>query len=148
MMMPTNERWRDALAASQAELRRFAEAGPTKLEVETGVETLRSRLRGLKFQSQTRISPLVADQIVEAEFSGRIFQHPTEAMRVFDIAAAGLNADDVKRAFARDWKGSGPLLVATAHNGVAALLLFTLLATLARTRRRHDESMSLSLEPR
>jgi heme a synthase len=38
-----------------------------------------------------------------------------------------------------------PLPVATAHNGVAALLLFTLLATLARTQRQHDESMFLSL---
>ncbi len=31
-----------------------------------------------------------------------------------------------------------PLAVATAHNGVAALLLFTLLATLARTQQRID----------
>ncbi|HEY8586386.1 MAG TPA: COX15/CtaA family protein [Rhodanobacter sp.] len=38
-----------------------------------------------------------------------------------------------------------PLAVATAHNGMAALLLFTLLATLARTQRTHDESMFLSL---
>ncbi|EIL98865.1 COX15/CtaA family protein [Rhodanobacter thiooxydans] len=38
-----------------------------------------------------------------------------------------------------------PLAVATAHNGTAALLLFTLLATLARTQRRHDASMFLSL---
>ena len=38
-----------------------------------------------------------------------------------------------------------PLPVATAHNGVAALLLFTLLAALARTQRRHDESMFRSL---
>jgi cytochrome c oxidase assembly protein subunit 15 len=37
-----------------------------------------------------------------------------------------------------------PLPVATLHNGVAALLLFTLLATLARTQRRHDDSMFLS----
>jgi cytochrome c oxidase assembly protein subunit 15 len=36
-----------------------------------------------------------------------------------------------------------PLAVATAHNGVAALLLFTLLATLARTQRRHGESILL-----
>jgi cytochrome c oxidase assembly protein subunit 15 len=33
-----------------------------------------------------------------------------------------------------------PLPVATLHNGVAALLLFTLLTTLARTQRRPDES--------
>lgn len=38
-----------------------------------------------------------------------------------------------------------PLPVATAHNGVAALLLFTLLATLARTQRRHAESKFPSL---
>ena len=38
-----------------------------------------------------------------------------------------------------------PLPVATAHNGGAALLLFTLLATLARTQRRHDDSLFLSL---
>lgn len=34
-----------------------------------------------------------------------------------------------------------PLAMATAHNGMAAVLLFTLLATLARTQRRHDERM-------
>ena len=38
-----------------------------------------------------------------------------------------------------------PLPVATAHNGGAALLLFTLLATLARTQRRHDDPMFQSL---
>jgi cytochrome c oxidase assembly protein subunit 15 len=34
-----------------------------------------------------------------------------------------------------------PLPVATLHNGVAALLLFTLLATLARTQKRHEDAM-------
>jgi cytochrome c oxidase assembly protein subunit 15 len=38
-----------------------------------------------------------------------------------------------------------PLPVATAHNGMAAVLLLTLLATLARTQRRHDDAMFLSL---
>ncbi len=37
-----------------------------------------------------------------------------------------------------------PLAVATAHNGVAALLLFTLLATLARTQRRQDDTVFAS----
>lgn len=37
-----------------------------------------------------------------------------------------------------------PLPVATLHNGVAALLLFTLLATLARTQRRHDDALTFS----
>ncbi|MET3652309.1 COX15/CtaA family protein [Dyella japonica] len=37
-----------------------------------------------------------------------------------------------------------PLPVATLHNGVAALLLFTLLAALARTQKRHEDAMFLS----
>ena len=41
-----------------------------------------------------------------------------------------------------------PLPVATAHNGMAALLLFTLLATLARTQPRSDASSTLILERR
>jgi len=32
-----------------------------------------------------------------------------------------------------------PLAVATAHNGVAELLLLSLLVALARTQKRHDE---------
>jgi len=41
-----------------------------------------------------------------------------------------------------------PLPVATAHNGMAALLLFTLLAALARTQTRHDASITLLSESR
>jgi len=41
-----------------------------------------------------------------------------------------------------------PLPVATLHNGVAALLLFTLLATLARTQRGQDDPMSPKLGSR
>ncbi len=41
-----------------------------------------------------------------------------------------------------------PLPVATAHNGMAAVLLLTLLATLARTQRRHDQAMFLPLGQR
>lgn len=41
-----------------------------------------------------------------------------------------------------------PLAVATAHNGMAALLLFTLLAALARTQRRADSSIFISLRRR
>lgn len=41
-----------------------------------------------------------------------------------------------------------PLPVATLHNGVAALLLFVLLATLARTQRRHDDAVFMNLGAR
>ena len=65
-------------------------------------------------------------------------------LRVCGLAIALALASQVLLGISNVYFGL-PLAVATAHNGVAALLLFTLLATLARTQRRHDESMFLSL---
>ena len=68
-------------------------------------------------------------------------------LRVFGIAIAVALVSQVLLGISNVYFGL-PLAVATAHNGVAALLLFTLLAALARTQRRHDEPMPLSLESR
>jgi zinc protease len=114
VVLPTDEKWKEALSLGQAELRRFAEAGPTPLEVEEAVEQLRSRFRAQLYQSGTRVTPMVADQIVEAALEGRTFQHPAEAMRTFELTVAGIASEDVKRAFQADWDGNGPLLSATA----------------------------------
>ena len=68
-------------------------------------------------------------------------------LRVFGIAIAVALVSQVLLGISNVHFGL-PLLVATAHNGVAALLLFTLLATLARTQRQHDASIFTSLESR
>jgi cytochrome c oxidase assembly protein subunit 15 len=68
----------------------------------------------------------------------------TRGLRGYGLAIALVLAAQVLLGISNVYFGL-PLAVATAHNGVAALLLFTLLATLARTQRRHDESMFLSL---
>lgn len=65
-------------------------------------------------------------------------------LRLFGIAVAVALVSQVLLGISNVYFGL-PLPVATAHNGVAAILLFTLLALLARTQRRHDESMFLSL---
>jgi zinc protease len=113
IVAPADGRWKEALAAAQGEFRRFAEAGPTKREVDTVIENMRSALRAQTKHIGTRSSSTLADQIVGAEFDGRIFQDPIEAMRTYDIAMAGVNSADVRRAFASDWRGTGPVLVAT-----------------------------------
>jgi zinc protease len=116
--VPNQGKWREGLAEAQAELRRFAEAGPTPLEVETAAEQLRSRLRGAVYKSGTRGTRELAQGIVESEMAGMPFAHPSEAMRVYDMLVAGLTPADVRRAFEADWSGNGPLLVLTGPQEV------------------------------
>ena len=119
IVVPNQGKWREGLAEAQAELRRFAENGPTPLEVETAAEQIRSRLRGALYRSGTRSSRDLAQAIVESEIAGQPFLGPEEAMRVYDLLVAGLNAADVKRAFEGDWTGNGPLLVLSGPAEVA-----------------------------
>ena len=116
---PTNGRWKEALAAVQAELRRFADQGPTPLEVETIAEEIRSRLRAAQTTGGTRNSSGVADQLVASELNDVVFQDPPAAMRTYNMVVAGLTPDDIKRAFAADWSGAGPFLAASAERAPA-----------------------------
>ena len=113
MVMPTNDDWEAGLRSAQAELRRFGEGGPTPREVEESVEGLRSAIRAAVAQRDTRNSAHVADQLVEAQLKGEVFEAPEAAMRSFDRAVAGFTPATVKAAFEADWRGTGPLLIAT-----------------------------------
>ncbi|HET9640662.1 MAG TPA: insulinase family protein [Allosphingosinicella sp.] len=111
--VPNQGKWREGLAEAQAELRRFAQTGPTALEVKTAAEQLRSRLRAAVYQSGTRSTRDLAQAITDSEMAGMPYLHPREAMRVYDLLVAGLTPADVKRAFEADWGGNGPLLTLT-----------------------------------
>ncbi|HYI39068.1 MAG TPA: insulinase family protein [Allosphingosinicella sp.] len=117
--VPNLGKWREGLAQAQAELRRFAETGPTSAEVEGAAEQLRSRLRAAVYQSGTRATRDLAQGMVDSELDGTPFAHPREAMRIYDLLVAGLTPADVKRAFEADWSGSGPLLVLTGPDEVS-----------------------------
>lgn len=63
-------------------------------------------------------------------------------LRLYGVAVAVVLVIQVLLGISNVYFGL-PLWVATAHNGMAALLLFTLLASLARTQRRRDESIDI-----
>ena len=112
MVLPAGERWDDALATALAELRRLREEGPTELEVDEAIEGLRAQLRAQLEKAATRSSPSLAESIVEATLSERVFQSPQEAMRTYDIVVDGITPEDIGRALDRDWGKSGPLIAA------------------------------------
>ncbi|MFL6843487.1 MAG: M16 family metallopeptidase [Allosphingosinicella sp.] len=121
--VPNAGKWREGLAEAQGEFRRFAENGPTATEVETVTEQLRSRLRAVIYMRATRSTRDLAQQIAEAQTSGRPFTTPEEAMRVYDLIVAGITPADVKAAFDTDWTGTGPLLVMTGPGEIPKEML-------------------------
>jgi zinc protease len=116
---PTGDKWKEAMALGQAELARFAKDGPTQQETNEGLTLLRSRLGGSLFVAGTRQTPLLAEQIADAESRDRPYPHPQEAARVFQLLSAGVTPADVKKAFEVDWSGTGPVLAATTPGALS-----------------------------
>ena len=112
--VPTDGKWQAALAAAQGELRRLAASGPTEKEVETALSQMRIQAEVGEIGSETRLTPALADEIVEAKVVGRIVESPENRLATLEIAVGSATPDDVKTAIAHDWSGTGPLLALVA----------------------------------
>lgn len=111
---PTNEAWAPALAAGQAELRRFEVEAPTEFEVERAIESVRSHLRAAAGGAQSRSATGLADAIVESLLDRTVFVEPRETMRVYNLSVEDVTPADVHAAFKADWSGAGPLISVVA----------------------------------
>ena len=114
-LLPAGDQWRPALAAAQAELRRFAQAGPTAQELATAIEDVRSQLRAALYQGGTRLTSSLSDGIAQAELDRRSFQDPAQAARTLELLVDGMTPDDIRAAFGANWSGAGPLIAAIAE---------------------------------
>lgn len=112
--LPTGEAWEASLQSTQAELRRFAEHGPTELEVEKTVELLRARLRGSISEAGSRLSSDLANGLLNRALSRQTTASPADSLYAFDLAVEDLTPADVQARFAQDWSGSPPLLALVA----------------------------------
>jgi len=112
--MPVNSAWREALAESRAELNRFAQEGPTEIEVENAIEKQRSLVRGAYLGAASRTSPDLAAGLMAKALAGQVVRTPAASFYVFDHAVEDASVEEVRAAFAEDWAGSGPLLSMTA----------------------------------
>lgn len=110
--VPLDGQWQTALTTAQAELRRFAADGPTDTELENVIETMRSSIRGGISQAETRQSSKLANDFAEALQASLPILSPRESMRAYNLAVDDLTPEDVRSAYANDWKGWGPLLTA------------------------------------
>src|SRR5262249_48446998 len=67
----------------------------------------------------------LADSLVGDQLAGDVAASPAEAFRAFDAAVETLEPADIKAAFAKDWSGSGPLLLAVTPDPVDPAALKT-----------------------
>ena len=116
---PLQGKWKEALATTQAELRRFAKDGPTDQEVKAAVARLDSQLGGSMYGAETRPTASLAERIAASELDREPFLHPSEAARLFTILTADVTPADIKAAFAREWPGTGTVLAAMSPTPLA-----------------------------
>ncbi len=103
--------WQRGLNATQQEIRRFAEIGPSQSELDDAVDVERANYRGAMRGQSTRASGDLATTILTKELDGDVAASPPELFRAFDVAVENVTPQDVTDAFKRDWSGSGPLIV-------------------------------------
>ncbi len=113
-VLPSAGQWAPALNAAELALRRFRDVGPTDLEVDAATDAVRSHLRGDITEAPNRTAGELADTLVEAVLHGHEVVEPRQALKAFDLAVEDLSVADVRAAFARDWRGAGPLISAVA----------------------------------
>ncbi len=110
--MPVHDDWKTALKVVETERRRFAEHGPTGLEVYAALAGRREQLEREVAGVTTRASEDLASRMLSNELNHDVVASPQERMRVFDIVAREIDADDLKAYFREAWSGSGPLIAA------------------------------------
>ncbi len=124
-VVPINGQWRKGLVAAEAELKRFADQGLSDDEMDAAIVERRAVYRGHVTHAATRPSEGLAQSLVDDVLAKDVVPSPEEAFRAFDAAAETLEPADVKAAFAQDWSGSGPLLVAVSPDAIDAEALKT-----------------------
>ncbi len=105
--------WDKALQAAQKEFRRFHDAGPTDIEMETAIDRVRGQMRGGVSEAPNRTDGDLAQAILGRTLARAQLLTPVQALRAFDVAVEDLTTQDVQKAFAEDWKGAGPLVAVT-----------------------------------
>jgi len=119
MVLPAGDKWKEALAVGQAELKRFQASGPTAQELDTGLTLLGSAIGGQLYKAETRPTPALAESITAAALDHRTFLHPRETLRLYQLLTEGMTAEDVRKAVAEDWSGTGPLVAMSAPTPVS-----------------------------
>ncbi|MFP5449556.1 MAG: M16 family metallopeptidase [Alphaproteobacteria bacterium] len=103
-------RWREALAAIEAEQRRAMEHGVRQDELDREIAEYRASLEASVAGAGTRRPAALAQQILGATAQDLVVTSPAQDLAIFEAAVAGLEASTVSRALAAAFQVQGPLI--------------------------------------
>ncbi len=119
-------RWREALAALDAEQRRAVQYGVRQDELDREIASMRAGLVAAAAGEATQRTPQLANQMVGTLGDGEVITSPSQNLAFFDQLVKGLTADKVSAVLKSAFAGSGPLVVIAApsniEGGEAAIL--------------------------
>jgi zinc protease len=105
------ERWREALAVAEQELRRAIRHGFTEAELQEQLAIVRSQLQAAAASASTRKTGELADSLVEAIADEEVFTAPGTDLALFEALVRGLRPADIDRALGAVWQGREPQIM-------------------------------------
>ena len=104
------ERWEEAVATLEQELRRAMEYGFTQAELDEQIANLHTALRDAAEQSGTRQSSSLSDQIWSNWRSDQVLTTSQSMLARFEETLPQVTPESVSAAFQAQWEGVEPLL--------------------------------------
>ncbi len=102
--------WRRALTATDVEVRRLIANGATPAELARELTEMRTQFKAAADGASTRLSPTLAQGLVESVDENEVFTAPAEDLKLFDQAAKTLTLAEVNEAVRKIFTGAGPLV--------------------------------------
>lgn len=110
LSVATPDRWEEAMAVSEQELRRALQHGFTQAELDEQMANLRTGLENSVEQAATRDTSNLADQIWSSWRSDQVFTHPSSSLERFEATSDRVTLEAVNAAFRAQWEGVEPLV--------------------------------------
>ncbi|WP_417481863.1 M16 family metallopeptidase [Maricaulis sp.] len=110
LAVATPERWAEAIAVIEQELRRAREYGFTQAELDEQVSNFRTSLQNSADQAGTRDSAALSDAIWSSWRSDQVFTTPASGLARFEASADRITVDAVNAAWRTQWTDAEPLL--------------------------------------
>jgi zinc protease len=103
-------KWKPALEAADAEVRRIVQYGVTQAELDREIAEWRVLLQTAAAQAPTRKTPEIANDITQTLDDDVVPTSPAEDLALFNQETRGLKAETVNAALKQVFSGSGPLV--------------------------------------